>query len=506
MKYFAASEAWYAVPRPIAVACGPIIGCGQVWETSHAGSLLAGISKNHADQVPDSEWSSSLLKHAHSYARSEALGLYDAMGDGQRYFTHSWSSQEVLDHIALDNPTKSKRYGEAHALHMRVFTFLEGMRKRAIIKVKREMLKWGKTPRVITEFESGETVEAHRYAMPLEKFIKTRLSWKGLRTEEKCLPFRVACEKFNNDCYVVCLDDVARDSNTTWMDLLRYALLLAWLGIWGTGEFFNMMFRRGVRGNTLIGILMSFFYRLFSGESDTSGRNWTTSRALWSFLALAMGLAWYEYIAACEGDDNFGVLEGNAVRRLGLDRLITVDYINRLGRKFGKVLKVEKQGWLRDRTAWPAVGGDSVYLNGQWSFIPSTSRGVIKAGWAICTDFGSHAALAGRVSARAWALNDRYNGVPIFWAYARVVAAYAAHLSTDPIFDSDEQFLLREEKWSGALATAPTLTQRDAYYVATGLDCGVQVMIEKMLLELIEQGDYTADMTQVFQEFVWSRE
>lgn len=506
MNYFSSPDAWFAVPRPIAVACGPIIGCGQVWETGHAGSILAGVAKNHADQVPETEWSSRLFSLANEYAKEEALGFYDAAGTGERYFTHAWSSQEVLDNIALVNPTKSRRYGEAHDLHLRVFTFVEGMCKKAVIKVKREMLKWGKPPRVITEFESGETVEAHQYAMPLEKFIKTRLSWKGLKTSDKCTPFRVACELFDNDCYIVCLDDVARDSNTTWMDLMRYALLLAWLGIWGTGQTFNMMFRRGVRGRTLVGILMSLLYRLFSGESDTSGRNWTTSRAMWSFLRRHMGLTRMDFVAVCEGDDNFAALKGAAVRELGLEALFTDEYFIKLGRLFGKVLKVEKQGWLRDRTAWPAVGGDSVYLDGLWSFIPSQSRGIIKAGWAISTDFGSYASMAGRVTARAWALNDRYDGVPIFWAYARVVAAHAASLKVKALFDSDELFLLGEEGWTGDLAAKPTLTQRDAYFVATGLDCGVQTFLEKTLLILIEREDYCADLTHLFSEFVWSRE
>jgi len=103
-------------------------------------------------------------------------------------------------------------------------------------------------------------------------------------------------------------------------------------------------------------------------------------------------------------------------------------------------------------------------------------------------------------------LNDRYDGVPVFWAYARLVAAHAVSLNVKPLFDSDEIFLMGEQAWTGDLASGPTLTQRDAYFVATGLDCGVQVFLEKTLLKLIEREDYCADLTHLFSEFVWSRE
>jgi len=260
------------------------------------------------------------------------------------------------------------------------------------------------------------------------------------------------------------------------------------------------MFRKGVTLFTSIGKVVSKLLRLLSGASYTSGMNWGTSRFLWHRIRKWLGLKPHEFIAICEGDDNIGVICGKAFRRLCLVSVLDELFIEQAGLACGKRLKIEAMGWFGDRTAWPAVGGKIVHCDGVWHFMPSLERGVIKAGWAINHNWVSYKVMAGRVAARAWALNDRYSGVPIFWAYARVVAGYAAHLGGVPLFDEDELYKKDEYGWTGRLAEAPTDAARIAYEVAYGVGWHSQLLMEAELLQALREKDFTRDLTREFAD------
>lgn len=467
---------------------------------------MAGLAKNHADQVPEECWDPHLFSLAELYARAEVGGYYDAITAPASEQYHLLSEQEVLDWVSEKSPSRGRRYTRDFVEYTAA-GMCDIMRKlRAKLKVKSEILKLGKPPRVIHDFDPGETVLAHAWAVPLERFIKTRLSWKGLKSHEKWIPFAVATAHFGGDCYIVCLDDIARDANTIPSDFcaLTYLLLLLGIDIKREGHMARL-WRMGVSLVTKMGGLVSKLIRLFSGASFTSGMNWCTSRFMWYCILRWVGLSHNEAIVVAEGDDNFCVIEGAAARRLRLDELLTEDFIASLGLRLGKRLKVEAKGWFTDGTAWPAVGGMTVCLDGQWAFMPALDRAIIKAGWALNNDWASYKTVAGRVTARSWALNDRFSGVPIFWAYARAVEAYAVHLGAKPIFDAEEEYHRSEFGWSGGLASPPSILARRMYELAFGVDCGNQLILEDLLFASVADGDFTRDLTLEFRDLACRR-
>jgi len=464
-------------------------------------SFRAGLAKNHAAQVPELQWDDSIASDAERYAAAEAADLYDAMGTGTVRRYSLLTTQEVAWHVAEKSPSKSKRYVQAFVDYIRSGTSRFSNRQSAVLKVKVEMLKAGKPPRVIHDFDSGETVLAHAWAMVLEKFIRTRPSWKGLKTAEKWFPLEAAVGLFAHDCYIVCLDDVARDCNTIRHDFMALSHLLRLLGVDMIREgHLHRLLRRGIKLFTPFGWVLSPIMRLFSGASFTSSMNFVTSRFFWYRLRRWLGLRTSDIVVICEGDDTIAVIRGNSYRRLHLDTVLNDAWVAAAGLRCGKVLKVEQMGWFGDGTAWPAVGGKIVFCDGVWSFLPDLGRAYIKAGWAINHDFVSARVMAGRITARSWALNDRFNGVPIFWAYARVVAAHAASLGAKPLFDSDEDFNRFEEGWSGGLASGPTDSARKAYAVAYGVGIGNQLLLESLLFKCIDDSDFTRDLTVEFRD------
>lgn len=488
-----------AATRPIALACGPVIGHGQVWEPLHRGSLEAGLAKNHAVQSVES-LSASVYDDAKDYAWAEYSGTYDALSRPAGQYS-LLSDSEVLAWVADKDPSRATRYLHDYVLYMFTLAADRVGRLTTNLKVKVEILKLGKPPRVIHDLDPGETVLAHAWAIPLEAFIKTRLSWKGLRTKEKWQPFAAAVAHFGGDCYIVCLDDVARDCNTQGHDFYALAWLLRFLGIdMFTHGHLNRLFRRGVFLRTAIGGVLSRAWRLLSGASYTSGMNWGTSRFIWFRIRRKSKIRKDDIIVVAEGDDNFAVVRGSVARAKRLDKFWDDAWFAAFGLTMGKILKVEKRGWFGENTWWPAVGGRSVYCQGQWAFLPDLGRAAIKAGWAINHDFASFKAVAGRVTARSWALNERFDGVPVFWMYARVVAAYAAHLGAPPLFDPDESRKKSEEGWSGGLASPPDLVSREMYEIAYGVGVGDQLILEAMFKQALEDGDFTRDLTLEFRD------
>jgi len=491
--------------RPIALACGPIIGHGQVWEPSSKGSILAGLGKNHPVQVPRDEWDDGIWRDAASYARDESNGVYDAW-PCDPFVASLYNEQEVVDYVALKSVAKAKRYMSEYASYIVAGLQRVNRQLRAKLKVKVEILKLGKPPRVIHEFDGGETVMAHSWALPLEAFIKSRLSWKGLATRDKWKPVAAAVDRFGGDCYVVCLDDVARDGNTIGPDFSALQVLLTRLGLdlHREGHLARLL-RRGVYLTTAIGTVLSPVQRLLSGASFTSGMNWVTSRFVWWRICRWMGLHSSEYVVICEGDDNVGVICGRAYRRRRLHRVLTEEWIRSAGLRCGKRLKVEAMGWQRDGVAWPCVGGKAVFADGRWKFMPSWDRALIKAGWAINYDWQSYRHAGGRITARAWALNDRFDGVPVFWQYARAVAAYAEVFGQCPIFDDDESRKKDEEGWAGGLAASPDDHSRLCYAIAYGVGVGDQLLLESVIGDAVKDGDWTRDLTREFHDIA-SRE
>lgn len=485
--------------RPIAVACGPVIGHGQVWEPLHRGSIEAGLAKNHASQIT-SGLRADVYELAKHHAWLEFTGKYDALSVPASQYS-LMSDGEVLDWVHDKDPSRGARYQRDYLDYVlsKFGTYTYDLVTK--LKVKVEILKLGKPPRVIHDLDPGETVLAHAWAIPFENFIKTRLSWKGLRTTDKWVPFATATAYFGGDCFIICLDDVARDCNTQGHDFYALAYLLSYLGIDMQREgHLRRLFRAGAYLITVIGGVTSPVWRLLSGASYTSGMNWNTSRFLWTHLRTRLGIRRRDIIVVAEGDDNFAVIRGSVARSLRLDSILSESRVSSLGREVGKVLKIEKLGWFGPDTWWPAVGGRSVYSHDKWAFLPDQGRAFIKAGWAISHDFASFTALAGRITARSWALNERFDRVPVFWAYARVVAAYSAHLGAPPLFDSDESRKRDELGWDGGLACAPDDIVRHMYFVAYGVGVGDQLILEDLLFSAMRDGDYTRDLTLEFRD------
>jgi len=477
---------------------GPILGGGVLWEPNCEASLLAGIRKNHADQIPlcermtDAEFQS----HRDWFVRAFVSGECDARHKIEFRAQHL-SVYDVLAHVAIKDPAKARRYWDEYLDHFKRIVYSSN-RHKGKLKVKVEILKWGKMPRVIVDFGGYYVVLGHSFAIPLERHLKVLNGWKGLKVKDKWIPLANIAAKFHYDVFLALTDDTARDCNTIDRDFLIFIDVLIASGCLVEGsEAHLFLLRVGLSATTVAGNLRSLLVRLFSGTSFTSSMNFVTSYGWLTFFARHLGFVPEEFMCAAEGDDTAIGFCGAAFRRLSPD--VSEANVIRLGRMYAKDMKIEKFGWLLPGTAWPCVGGHAVYISGTtWRYVPSVSRAMIKAGYSISYEFTSGRSFIGRIKARADSLNDRFDTIPVFWAYAAVVSAYAATFPGSSDRTAEENFELYEHHWEGQAAGPPDHLDRIAFEIVTGVSPGSQIIIEEQLLDCIKCRDWHRDLTSLF--------
>jgi hypothetical protein len=419
--------------------------------------------------------------------------------------------EEVLACVAERSPAQAKKYAIAYeasfdrTTHDRIDSSgpvdAVAIVKKEILKAPADSETQQRLPRLVHSFDSAFIVYFHTFAMPAEAWLKNApFAWKGLPVRLKWVPIANMAEALEYRCGIICLDCKSRDANTVPHDFYCFTRLMLAAGWLVEGSLPHKLLQRGIiKLRHKAGVARSTCRRLWSGVSYTSIMNFFTTCKMIKYLAWTLELPDHAFAAACEGDDS-AVAVAESHWDLVRD-FVTSDQLSVTFAKLGKDVKLECAAALVPRTAFPVVGGFAVYMGyGEWSFIPSWDRAVIKAGFASI-DEPSYANIAGRIKARADALNDRFDEVPVFWAYARVVAEYAATFNVTPEYTNEELFELKEHGWTGRLAQAPSDLQRDAFSVVTGIDHAAQVVIEEELHACAVSRDYTRDLTYLFSVF-----
>jgi len=96
-------------------------------------------------------------------------------------------------------------------------------------------------------------------------------------------------------------------------------------------------------------------------------------------------------------------------------------------------------------------------------------------------DLDQPTAAAGRVKARAQALRDRCDGLPIGFMLARHVSALAWQLSAQELRNSEQQYDHNLYKTHVSDVRPPSLDVRLAYEHVTGCPIGLQLQLEALI-------------------------
>jgi len=304
-------------------------------------------------------------------------------------------------------------------LTVTMFDYYGGLVQKANFFVKKEVMAPGKMPRAIIDVPKHEVLALRPYDNLVEEFTRLHASVKGVPAQERASILERAIGVLGLNLYGVGVDDTARDSNVNLENKRGYVGLLGRLSLYVNTVVVAIYTRTRVNysanGLKLTGNLVN----LASGASYTSSLNWYVSMLMmWHICELA-GIPRTERILGAEGDDSLVLFVNTPVNRL---RWASVD-LDVVGRMLGKRLKLEGEGPL-DKTAIPFVGGYLSIVLGQAVFTPAYKRGWMKAG--IVAQFGTDGWPQRKIyqlcKSKAQSVLDKYDGVPVYWAYANVLA------------------------------------------------------------------------------------
>jgi len=312
-----------------------------------------------------------------------------------------------------------------------------------------------------------------------ERWAKAnRLTFKGLVTADRWKPLAALAERLGERMWLLMLDCTARDGNVTVEDLLMFRDFLVLINMLEVGDqLWLMLTRIGMEAKGKWAYLETSIARLHSGVSFTSIINMFISWFGHYVLAKEVGLSAEEYGSVAEGDDGaVGVGEAGARK---LNSVPLAEVVELIGRKVGKRWKIESWGpWLVG--GHPIVGSLVGWCGGRgWAF-PGPRllfRGCVVVGF----DLDQPTAAAGRVKARAQALRDRCDGLPIGYMLARHVSALAAYLLAKELRDSEQEYDHRLYKTHVSDVRPPSLDVRLAYEHVTGCPIGLQLQLEQLI-------------------------
>lgn len=482
---------------------GPIFNeRGQVWETLHVANLWAAAAKNLAEQVPSQERSAGDEYRA-DFLDELVNGRMDAIGllGWEEAFTEDLplTVEDVLAHVAIKSPAKAAAYQAA------ITAWLHGDAPElgpaddvgydkwvGEVFVKCEYLKAGKAPRLIFNALQKDIVLAHMIIIRFERWAKAnRLTFKGLVTEDRWRPIAAMADRLGETMWLLMLDCTARDGNVTREDLLMFRDLLVRLNMLEVGDqLWLMLGREGMEAKGKWAYIDTAIARLHSGVSFTSILNMVVSWFGHYVLARECGFSRLEWCSVAEGDDGAVGVSQEAARKLNSCPL--GELVERVGRKVGKRWKIESWGpWLVG--GHPIVGSLVGWCGGRgWSF-PGPRllfRGCVVVGF----DLDSPTAAAGRVKARAQALRDRCDGMPIGFMLARHVSALAAYLLGKEVRTSEQEYDHRLYKTHVSDVRAPDLDTRLAYEHVTGCPVGLQLQLEMLIGAATRSRAWNADL------------
>jgi len=407
--------------------------------------------------------------------------------------------EDVLAHVAIKSPAKAAAYRAA------ITAWLHGDAPElgpaddvgydkwvGEVFVKCEYLKAGKAPRLIFNALQKDIVLAHMVIIRFERWAKAnRLTFKGLVTEDRWQPIAAMADRLGETMWLLMLDCTARDGNVTREDLLMFRDLLVRLNMLEVGDqLWLMLGREGMEARGKWAYIDTAIARLHSGVSFTSILNMVVSWFGHYVLARECGFSQLEWCSVAEGDDGAVGVGLEAARKLNSCPL--GELVERVGRKVGKRWKIESWGpWLVG--GHPIVGSFVGWCGGRgWSF-PGPRllfRGCVVVGF----DLDSPTAAAGRVKARAQALRDRCDGMPIGFMLARHVSALAAYLLGKEVRTSEQEYDHRLYKTHVSDVRAPDLDTRLAYEHVTGCPVGLQLQLEMLIGAATRSRAWNADL------------
>lgn len=304
-------------------------------------------------------------------------------------------------------------------LTVTMFDFYGRIVQKANFFVKREVMAPGKMPRAIIDVPKHEVLALRPYDNLVEEFTRLHASVKGVPAEHRAQILERVITALGPRVYGVGVDDTARDSNVNMENKRGYVGLLGLLCVHLNALVVAIYTRTKVNyrahGAKLVGNLVN----LASGASYTSSLNWYVSMLMMWYICELAGIPRQERVLGAEGDDSLIFFVDSPINRR---RWASVD-LDTVGAMLGKRLKLEGEGPL-DTTAIPFVGGYLSLVTGVAVFVPSYKRGWMKAG--IVSQFGTDGWPQRKIYAlcksKAQSVLDKYDGVPIYWAYANVLA------------------------------------------------------------------------------------
>jgi hypothetical protein len=476
--------------RLCVIYTGPVFtDRGQLWEPLHVDNLRAAASKNLVEQVPPHERSAGDL-YRDEFIEVLSSGRMDVIGlkGWENAFIEDipLTYDDVIAHVAVKSPAKARAYEEAIAAWLRGDAPLLGPaddvgydRWVGEVFVKSEYLKAGKVPRLIFNALQKDIVLAHVVIIRFERWAKAnRLTFKGLVTEDRWQPISAMADRLGDGMWLLMLDCTARDGNVTQEDLLMFRDFLVRIGMLEVNDqLWLMLTRVGLVGKGKFAWIETAIARLHSGCSFTSIINMFISWFGHYVFSRETGLAVSEYGSVAEGDDGAVGVGAEGARRLNSVDLVAV--VELVGRKVGKRWKVESWGpWLAG--GHPIVGSLVGVSGGRgWSF--PGPRLLFRGCTVVGFDLDQPTAAAGRVKARAQALRDRCDGLPIGFMLARHVSALAWQLSAQELRNSEQQYDHNLYKTHVSDVRPPSLDVRLAYEHVTGCPIGLQLQLEALI-------------------------
>lgn len=464
-----------------------------MYDGSSEDAERAALSKNLAQQVP-AHPSGTLFYWVSLFLTAFARGAFDAWRAVPGDFVPA-SPEEVVAAAFRRSGKKGRAYEAAFAWWYKAIGWCRkntwiGTQAGSMF-VKLEALKPWKPPRMVFNPETVEVAASRQTTMLAETWKYGRPTFSGLPTPLRYLPIADAAAALDPslDCYILSLDDTGRDANTTEENFIVFRVCLFVIGSLLT-VIDMLLLRRGFVAKMKNVTVRGAYFSLLSGSAWTSIMNYFTSLFnLFCFALFHFGWTTSDYVSVAEGDDSALVFPARLFEAASAKGLFEESAIYAFGLLLRKRIKVESLRHLKDPRGHPIVGGVVVHFQHHWFFFPSWSRFLLKSGWALDRNIVSATIYRGRLKARSCALNDRYTGVPVMWAYAQRVHANAILVGGRTRFTAEEEF-----SYSGVvIAQPPSDLARDAFASVYGLSVSLQLEMEAHLRRASAFEDLTVD-------------
>jgi hypothetical protein len=449
--------------------CGPILADAVVFDTTCRINAIAAAGKNLAAQVPASNLLPNIMTLIDEYVEATFTTGIDAWGPGIPY-QRPYSLTEIISLAGLRSGKKRKQYEDGVKDLLERGLQADKWRLQGITKL--EPLECGKGVRLVNNPPTSDVVAGRTSSAAMDDYAHTRASIKGRDRKKKAELF-AEVHTLLGDCYLVGVDDTARDANTVEHDFACYAKVLERLG--ARTQYTDVLLKRQGFLTRAKGVMFKGTWKsLLSGVDFTSIMNVNTTWFLAWYLCKLWGLPREAWVVIGEGDD---MVIAIAASHFGMVPSLSTDYLSTVGLGLRKVLKLEGIS-----TSWAGpgidfVGGSFIYDGGVWWNFPKPKRMFLKATIACGRDITSTKVANARLKARALAMADRFSGIPIGWAIAASIERHASRVRGRVLFTREEEF-----SFQGVANQPPSCGSREAYSRCFGISVATQLTLEHIIL------------------------